>query len=96
MDCTQLAVLEETGDIALCCLLYTNQCFVLEPPGAAVHVVSERAKISLERGSGHYVGSLLLVTLDLSECDRAWSESVGSLFFNSTFSNLFISKFIPA
>ena len=83
MNRTQLAVLKDTGNKALYCLLDCEEGICLYSDEHCMF--KEIADFSLERSSWNEKGSLLLVSLDFSESYCAWSESVRFLIFYATF-----------
>ena len=96
MNRTQLAVLKDTGNKALYCLLDCEEGICLYSDEHCMF--KEIADFSLERSSWNEKGSLLLVSLDFSEGDCAWSESVRFLIFYATFGKgcLLLGKLVLA
>ena len=83
VDGAQVGILEETGQVALSCLLKGKEGGRLEAE-LAVDTVADGSDEALEGSLGKHEGGGLLVSLDLSESNGTGSES--SLGLDSTFS----------
>ena len=86
MDGTQVGVLEETGQVALSCLLKSQEGCALEAE-LGINTVTDGADEALEGGLRKHEVSGLLVLLDFSDGDSAGSESELALLLDATLSS---------